>query len=103
MNTEKPILVHGIEHPTASEAVQHVDCGPEGHEVAVSIGSRYFSMTKTEFERLQVGGVYMTTWHDVHGTLVSVPGATAKTTGANDERVRRIRVPSHRHRRAQYE
>jgi hypothetical protein len=74
MSAEKQILVHGIEHPTASEAIQHVDCGPEGHDVAVSIGGRYFSMTKCEFERLQVEGVTMTTWHDVHGTLVSVPG-----------------------------
>ena len=74
MSTTRQVLVHGVEHPNASEAIQHVDCGPEGHEVAVSIGNRYFSITKAEFGRLQEAGVDMTTWHDRHGMLVSVPG-----------------------------
>jgi len=66
-------MVHGVEHASASEAIQHLDCGPEGHDVAVSIGSRFFSMTEAEFERLEEEGVNMTSWHDLHSVLVSVP------------------------------
>ena len=57
MSAEKQILGFGIEDATVSEAIQHLDGDREGHDVAVLIGSRYFTLTKGEFGRLQEAGV----------------------------------------------
>ena len=80
MSATKQILVHGIEHPNASEAIQHLDCSHHDH--AISIGSRFFSVTAAELGRIQRLGFQPTTYHDYRGPnndreqgkLVTVPG-----------------------------
>ena len=60
------------EHGNADETVQHLSVSK--HDVAFSIGGRFFTATAQEFERIGRAGVQPTTWHDLRGRLVSVPG-----------------------------
>jgi hypothetical protein len=68
----RQITVKGEEHRTPSEAVQHLSVSR--HDVALSLGGRYFSVTRAEYERIEALGVQPTTWFDYHGRLTSVPG-----------------------------
>jgi hypothetical protein len=64
--------IEGTEHDSASDAVQWLSCSGDDH--AISIGGRCFTVTSAELDRLERLGVVPTTWHDLRGQLVSVPG-----------------------------
>ena len=70
--TSETMTFTGIEYDTAGEAVQGLDAS--GEDVAFSIGGRYFSTRRGEFDRIELAGCQPTTWHDFHGRLMSVPG-----------------------------
>jgi hypothetical protein len=71
MTNTRTITVRGIECDSASEAIQCLDCTRADN--AVSIGRRYFALTKAEADRLDAMGVIDAYWFDRDGILMSVP------------------------------
>jgi hypothetical protein len=54
----RTITINAIETPSATEAIQLCDCGPDyANPAAVTLAGRYFVMEKDEAERLAAAGV----------------------------------------------
>jgi len=41
---------------------------------AIGLGSRFFTVTQATFEMIEAKGIQPTTYHDVRGQIISVPG-----------------------------
>jgi len=67
------ITFRGTRHANAHEAIQHLSVSADDR--AISIGGRFFTVTRDEYDRIQCEyGIQPTTWHDHHGQIISVPG-----------------------------
>ena len=67
----RSIEIRGMEHPSAHDAL--VELNFTGDR-AISIAGRYFTVSEDEYCRLENAGIQPTTWHDLGGRIVSVPG-----------------------------
>ena len=69
----KTIHFYGQEHASAHDALVELNFSGDR---AISIASRYFTVSEAEYTRLQDAGIQPTTWHhhEPTGRIVSVPG-----------------------------
>lgn len=67
------MTLHGIEHANAHEALVELNFSGDH---AISIGSRFFTVSDAEYRRIQDTGIQPTTWHHHEQTcrIMSVPG-----------------------------
>ncbi len=69
----RTITIHGQEHASAHDALVELNFSGD---YAISLGGRYFTITRPEMERLQAMGIQPTTFHHhaAFGRILSVPG-----------------------------
>jgi hypothetical protein len=69
----RTLTIHGQEHATAHDALVELNFSGD---YAISLGGRYFTITRAEWERLQLLGIQPTTFHhhEATGRMISVPG-----------------------------
>ena len=69
----RTIEIHGREHASAHDALVELNFSGDR---AISIASRFFTVSDAEFERLEAAGIQPTTWHhhEATGRILSVPG-----------------------------
>jgi hypothetical protein len=69
---QRTVTVAGIEFRTAGDAIQWHNADPKTGAV-ISVGGRYFAVTRAEADRLDALGVVGAFWFDRDGVVVSVP------------------------------
>jgi hypothetical protein len=69
----RTIAIHGHEHSSAHDALVELNFSGDR---AISIASRYFTVSEAEFDRLEAAGIQPTTWHhdEATGRILCVPG-----------------------------
>jgi hypothetical protein len=65
------ITIRATEHPSAHEALQHMEVSGDDH--AILVGGKYLTVTKAEAERIAAAGVEFAYLVDHHGKIVTIP------------------------------
>ena len=65
------ITIRATEHPSAHEALQHLDVSGDDH--AILVGGKYLTVTKAEAERIAAAGIEFAYLVDHHGKIMTIP------------------------------
>jgi hypothetical protein len=65
------ITIRATEHPSAHEAIQHLDTSSDDH--AILVGNKYLTLKQTEVERIAAAGVEFAYLVDHHGKIMTIP------------------------------
>ncbi len=65
------ITIQATEHPSAHEAVQHLDVSGDDH--AILVGNKYLTVKTAEAERIAAAGVEFAYLVDHHGKIMTIP------------------------------
>ena len=65
------ITIRATEHPSAHEAIQHLDASGDDH--AILVGDKYLPLKQAEADRIAAAGVEFAYLVDHHGTIMTVP------------------------------
>jgi len=68
---EIDISIRATEHPSAHEAIQHLDVSGDDH--AILVGGKYRTVTKAEAERIEAAGIEFAYLVDHHGKIMTIP------------------------------
>jgi hypothetical protein len=68
-NTE--ITIRATEHPSAHEAIQHLEVSGDDH--AILVGNKYLTLKQAEVERIAAAGVEFAYLIDHQGKIMSIP------------------------------
>ncbi len=68
-NTE--ITIRATEHPSAHEAIQHLDVSGDDH--AILVGNKYLTLQRAEAERIAAAGIEFAYLVDHHGKIMTIP------------------------------
>ncbi|HSG71771.1 MAG TPA: hypothetical protein VLA12_15220 [Planctomycetaceae bacterium] len=69
----RTIEIHGHVHASAHDALVELNFSGDR---AISVASRFFTVSNAEFDRLEAAGIQPTTWHhdEATGRILCVPG-----------------------------
>ena len=65
------ITIRATEHPTAHEAIQHLEVSGDDH--AILVGGKYLTVTKAEAQRIAAAGIEFAYLVDHHGEIMTIP------------------------------
>ena len=65
------ITIRATEHPSAHEAIQHLDASGDDH--AIAVGDKYLTLKQAEVERIAAAGVEFAYLVDHHGKIMTIP------------------------------
>ena len=65
------ITIRATEHPSAHEALQHLDVSGDDH--AILVGNKYLTLKQAEVERIAASGVEFAYLIDHHGKIITIP------------------------------
>jgi hypothetical protein len=65
------ITVQATEHPSAHEAVQHLEASGDDH--AIMVGDKYLTLKRAEVDRIAAAGIEFAYLFDYHGQIMAVP------------------------------
>ena len=65
------ITIRATEHPSAHEAIQHLDASGDDH--AILVGNKYLTLKQAEVERIAAAGVEFAYFVDHHGKIMTIP------------------------------
>ena len=68
-NTE--ITIRATEHPSAHEAIQHLEVSGDDH--AILVGSMYLTLKQAEADRIAAAGVEFAYLIDHQGKIMTIP------------------------------
>ncbi len=68
-NTE--ITIRATEHPSAHEAIQHLEVSGDDH--AILVGNKYLTLKQAEVERIAAAGVEFAYLIDHQGKIMTIP------------------------------
>jgi len=69
--TTNDITIRATEHPSAHEAIQHLDVSGDDH--AILVGNKYLTLKQAEAERIEMAGVEFAYLVDHHGKIMTIP------------------------------
>ena len=65
------ITIRATEHPSAHEAIQHLDASSDDH--AILLDGKYLSAKQVEVDRLAPAGIEFAYLVDHHGKIMTIP------------------------------
>jgi len=65
------ITFRATEHPSAHEAIQHLDVSGDDH--AIFVGGKYLTLKQVEVERIAAAGIEFAYLVDHHGKIMTIP------------------------------
>ena len=65
------ITIRATEHPSAHEALQHLDVSGDDH--AILVGGKYLTLKQAEVERIAAAGIEFAYLVDHQGTIMTIP------------------------------
>ncbi|MCX7428040.1 MAG: hypothetical protein NTW96_20730 [Planctomycetia bacterium] len=65
------ITIRATEHPSAHEAIQHLDVSGDDH--AILVGQKYLTLKQAEVERIAAAGIEFAYLVDRDGTIMTIP------------------------------
>ena len=68
---DQEMTIRGTEHPSAHEALQHLEVSGDDH--AILVGGKYLTVSKAEAERLETSRIPFAFLFDRDGQIVTVP------------------------------
>ncbi len=65
------ITIEATEHPSAHEAIQHLDVSGDDH--AILVGDKYLTLKQAEVGRIARAGIEFAYIVDHHGQIMTIP------------------------------
>jgi hypothetical protein len=67
----KNITIRGTEHPSAHEAIQHLDVSGDDH--AILVDNKYLTLKQAEAEKIATAGIEFAYLVDHQGKIMTIP------------------------------
>jgi hypothetical protein len=68
---DQEITIRATEHPSAHEALQHLEVSADDH--AIMVGGKYLTLKQAEVERIAAAGIEFTYLVDHQGKIMTIP------------------------------